>query len=304
MNRKLGYIKLDPIELPDLTKLFPDKYSEYEGDTTIFHAETDADFNLMERLIKEHHYYDSLGVWGSGIDIDKRVSAAIAQGLGAVDILEIGCFNGSVLSLLKDKGIRVTGVDLSHLAFILAHRNVVNNIRFGDVLELDWGGRRFNTIMAMDIIEHFNPVRLNRYIDKLSELLEPNGLMYINSPMFGKDDQFGQVFDAYLPDWEEASDVLFWRKMHCDQKGWPLHGHLVWGSPSMWERLFYAHDLIRDRSVERVIHNLLNLFFKNHAPARKSFFVLRHKKFIPDQKNISESLKMSIEPLFHDEGGL
>jgi hypothetical protein len=122
------------IVLPDLTTLYPDKYVRKGPDSAIFNASSDDDFKLMESLIVRNRYYDSFGVWAPKIDLDKRVTAAIVRGLSAQSCFELGCFTGSVLSLLAEQGVDVCGVEVSHLAFLLAHANVHEKIRFGNLL--------------------------------------------------------------------------------------------------------------------------------------------------------------------------
>lgn len=284
------------VVLPDLTKLNPEKYLRTEADSSIFKAFSDDDFRLMESLIVKNRYYDGFGVWSPEIDLDKRVTAAIVKGLGARNCIELGCFTGPVLSLLAEQGIDVCGVEISHLAFLLAHANVREKIRFGDMLDLNFD-RTFDLFLGMDILEHLNPLDLDLYIARMAQLVKANGFAYINSPMFGKDDVFGTVFETYLPEWQQAGEDVFWRHMHCDAKGWPMHGHLVWASPKWWERTFLKHGLVRDRNIERSIHALLEPFFEKMAPARRSFFVLKHSDFNPDIESTCRNLSLSISPV-------
>lgn len=260
--------------LPDLTKLIPDKYVRTESDSVIFKASSVKDFDLLEDLIARHRYYDSLGVWTPKIDLDKRITAAIVGGLGARSCLELGCFSGSVLSVLQSQGVDVCGVELSHLAFVLAHDNIHQNLRFGDLLDLNFS-EQFDVVLAMDILEHLNPTKLDRYIAKINALMQPNGFVYVNSPMFGTDDTFGSPFKSYVPEWRDEGDNVFWHHLHCDAQGWPMHGHLIWASPQWWEAAFASGGLVRDRRIEATIHGCLADFFDSYAPARKSFFVLR-----------------------------
>jgi hypothetical protein len=146
----------------------------------------------------------------------------------------------------------------------------------------------------MDILEHLNPLKLDRYVARVAQLVKRDGFVYINSPMFGNDDVFGTVFEAYLPEWRQAGESGFWRYMHCDAKGWPMHGHLVWASPKWWESIFLKHGLVRDRSVEKTIHGILGGFFDKKAPARKSFFVLRHSDSPSSSKPVREDLISSL----------
>lgn len=284
------------ILLPDLTQLYPTKYVRKGNTGSIFHASSDEDFRLLESLITKNRYYDSLGVWAPTIDLDKRLTAAIVQGLGARSCVEMGCFTGPVLSLLADQGVDVCGVEISHLAFVLAYANIFEKIRFGTLLDVNFD-RKFDVFLGMDVLEHVSPLELDHYVARISELVRSNGFAYINSPMFGNDDIFGNVFDVYLPEWHTAGEDVLWRHLHCDEKGWPMHGHLVWASPKWWERTFFQHGLVRDRDVERVIQVLLSRFFEKRAPARRSLFVLRHPDFRPDVDYISRNLHSKLSPL-------
>jgi 2-polyprenyl-3-methyl-5-hydroxy-6-metoxy-1,4-benzoquinol methylase len=179
------------IVLPDLTRLYPTKYVRKGPDSAIFNASSDDDFKLMESLIVRNRYYDSFGVWAPKIDLDKRITAAIVAGLGAQSCLELGCFTGSVLSLLAEQGVEVCGVEVSHLAFLLAHANVHEKIRFGNLLDLPFD-IFYDLFLGMDILEHLNPLDLGHYISRIAQLVKRDGFAYINSPMFGTDDVFAR----------------------------------------------------------------------------------------------------------------
>lgn len=287
--------------LPNLIQIMPDKYINRHLDNgdniTIFYAINDSDFYLMEDLIWKYRYYDAGGVWSPIIDIDKRVTCALVQGLGANSCLELGCFTGPVLSLLKEKNIDVVGLEVSHLAFVLSYQNIKNDIIYGDLLSVSLD-HSFDVILAMDIIEHLNPLKLNSYIDRIASLLNPDGYLYLNSPMFGFDRVFGNPFPVYIEEWGaiDVQNEYFWRQIHCDELGWPMHGHLVWASPVWWEKIFSDKGLIRDIEIEEAIHNELTHFFIN-APGRKSLFVLKHKTNIRNSLDVICSIKSALSSI-------
>ena len=262
--------------LPDLTTSIPDKYEApvvRDSPMTVYVARTDADIALMTSFIERHRFYDRFGVWSPVIDHDKEVTAAIVRGLGARSCFELGCFTGPVMSLLADTGVSVLGAEMSHLAFAFSYPNIREAMMFGDLVTLDID-RRFDVVLCMDVLEHISPLQLDRYIEKISTILHRDGYIYLNSPMWGKDDVFGISEEPYLEEWLSVGDASYWRHWPCDDKGWPAHGHLVWASPTWWERKFSGYGLIRDRAVEQVIHRRLASFFE-HTPGRRSLFVLR-----------------------------
>jgi SAM-dependent methyltransferase len=265
-----------PVPLPDLTALMPERYETQMANgypAKIYVAREDADMTLMASLIEKHRFYDRFGVWTPVIDFDKLLTAATVRGLGARSCFELGCFTGPVLSVLADAGVAVAGADVSHLAFSFAYPNIRDVLVFGDLLDLKID-RVFDVVLCMDVIEHLNPLLLDDYIAKIASLLDDNGAIYLNSPMWGHDRIFGIFEEPYLDEWQTVGDASCWRHWPCDHLGWPAHGHLVWGSPGWWERKFQQHGLVRDSVVETAIHQVLSPVF-DRTPGRRTCFVLR-----------------------------
>ena len=268
------YVPVTP--LPDLRASIPGGYETQSvagAPMTVYLARTDADIALMASLIDRHRFYDRFGVWSPVIDHDKEITAAIVHGLGARSCFELGCFTGSVISLLADAGVSVVGAEVSHLAFAFAQPNIREAMIFGDLLTLDID-RRFDVVLCMDVLEHINPLQLDHHIEKLLSLIDEDGYIYLNAPMWGKDHVFGVFEEPYLEEWLAIGDQSYWRHWPCDDKGWPIHGHLVWASADWWERKFRDYGLVRDTAIERAIHHNLGTFFEE-ARGRRCLFVLR-----------------------------
>jgi SAM-dependent methyltransferase len=261
-------------ELPNLRDLYPADFREEDGHI-LYIAAGDEHINRMESLITSHGYYDRFGVWSSTIDNDKKNMAQLVECFGPRTCLEIGCFNGPILSLLSDRGIQVAGVDPSHLAFVTALPNVRKNLIYGDLLsaKLD---QQFDCIILLDVLEHVNPLKLGHHIQRLKELLAPGGVIIVNSPMFGTDPIFGSVFPQDIEEWRSAGDTRFFRSWPCDDHGWPVHGHMVFASPKWWERQFEMDHLLRLTAIEASIQETMGSWF-TWAPARRSLFVLGHR---------------------------
>jgi SAM-dependent methyltransferase len=264
------------VELPDLVQSMPDRYeiqSVGGSPLRVYAGHCDDDITCMESLIGKNRYYDRFGAATPVIDLDKQITATIVRGLGARSCFDLGCFTGPVMSLLADAGVRVQGLETSHLAFTFAHSNIRDAIIFGDLLNSDGIDGPFDVIICMDVLEHLNPIRIDGYIAKILSLLADDGYLYVNSPMFGSDPIFGVVEEPYLNEWGSVGDSSYWRHWPCDERGWPLHGHLIWASPGWWTDKFQAHGLVRDQVIEQAIQRSLGGFFQ-YAPGRRSLFVL------------------------------
>lgn len=266
------------VRLPDLTAAMPDRYETQPVNgmpMTVYVARDDRDMTLMASLIEKHRFYDRFGVWTPVIDMDKEITAAIVRGLGASSCFELGCFTGPVISLLAEAGVSVLGAEVSHLAFAFAYPNIREAMIYGDLLAVDVG-RTFDVVLCMDVLEHLNPLRLDAYVEKIQSLLDADGYVYVNSPMWGEDRLFGTFEEPYLGEWHSVGDASYWRHWPCDGAGWPLHGHLVWANSRWWERKFAAHGLVRDEVVEAAIHRILAPLFDD-APGRRCLFALHRR---------------------------
>ena len=142
----------------------------------------------------------------------------------------------------------------------------------------------------MDVLEHVVPLRLDAYINRIASILNDDGYIYLNSPMWGRDHTFGIFEEPYLDEWQSIADTSYWRHWPCDDRGWPVHGHLVWASPGWWSEKFAAHGFVRDTLVEEVIHRRLSRFFAN-AIGRRCLFALRRG----DNKQSSAAIAAAVD---------
>src|SRR5213079_3338484 len=126
-----------------------------------------------------------------------RLMAELLASLRPASVLELGCASGAVLAGLVDRGIEVTGVDVSEHARDQARSDVRDHIVLGDLPTLDLPGG-YDMAVGLDVFEHLNPNRLGVYLAKLSSLVRDGGWCVANIPAFGDDPVFGAVFDDYL----------------------------------------------------------------------------------------------------------
>src|SRR5258706_6080788 len=192
----------DP-SLDDLSRVRPDRYrvtrDRIGRELLVFDVDGDDDFDWLEAEIRRTGYYEHDGVWTLGIDNDKRVMAEVVASFRPRRVLELGCASGAVLAGLAERGIDVTGIDVSELARSNAPDSVRDHIVLGDVLDAPVSGP-FDVVVGLDIFEHLNPNRIDAYLARADELLAPGGWLVANIPAFGDDPVFGEVHPDFLVD--------------------------------------------------------------------------------------------------------
>jgi hypothetical protein len=239
----------------------------------VFEDGSAAGFDWLESMILEHGYYERPGVWGLDVDVDKRVMAEAVAALGPRTALELGCASGAVLRCLADLGVQAEGVEISDMALAQAPEEVRSRIHQGDLLRLGLTGP-YDVVFGLDVFEHLNPNRLDDYLQRLAALMAAGGHVFANIPAFGADPVFGTVFPFYLAGWEQdAAAGRVFTKLHVDEQGFPLHGHLVWADWAWWVSRFERHGLRRAVDVEAALHGRYDAYLEKRSPARRSFFV-------------------------------
>jgi SAM-dependent methyltransferase len=277
LNRQLAqrtYIR-------DLRELRPESFRQVvttDGvPIEVFHAASPEDFDWLESAILELGYYEKPGIWSLAVDDDKRRMAQVLSSFRPRRALELGCSSGAVLECLDKLGFYGEGIEISTMAIQRAHPDIRPRIHRGDLLEakLDAG---YDLVYALDVFEHFNPNRLGAYLDRIAELTTPGGFLFVNSPAFGRDAVWGEVFPLYIPSWR--ADVAAgrpFRDLHVDKDGYPHHGHLIWASPDWWIGQFEKAGFRREAVIERAVHTAYDSDFEREAIARKAFFVFSYE---------------------------
>jgi 2-polyprenyl-3-methyl-5-hydroxy-6-metoxy-1,4-benzoquinol methylase len=101
------------------------------------------------------------------------------------DILDIGCGYGHGSKYLVDNGARsAIGLDYSKNAIAIAKHNSSNKLKFTclDAFESIHLNKKFDVIIAFELLEHLSAIRQEEFIKILSKLLTPNGSIAISTP--------------------------------------------------------------------------------------------------------------------------
>jgi Domain of unknown function (DUF4214)/Methyltransferase domain len=267
-----------PSSLPNLVVLRPERYRRTVDRSSgqsilVFEAETSADAEWLEQAIVANGYYEKPGVWVLDVDFDKRLVAEMLSAFAPSAAIELGCAAGAVLECLQDLGVEAEGIDISAMAIARASDRVRPRIHHGDILSLDLA-KKYDLLFGLDVFEHLNPNRLDAYLARLAEVTSDDAFLYCNIPAFGEDPVFGTVFPFYVDGWrEDAAAGKPFSRLHVDDQGYPIHGHLVWADAAWWAARFAAAGFTRDVEIERAFHRKYGRHMEKRSPARRAFFV-------------------------------
>jgi hypothetical protein len=281
--------------LPDLRALRPDRYRTAIDRTNglsipVFVAQSAADFDWLEAAILEHGYYEKPGVWNLGVDADKRVVAEIIASFAPQQPIELGCAAGAVLECLLEYGVTAEGVEISSAAIDKASARVRSRIHQGDLLSLELDGG-YDMMFGLDVFEHLNPNRLDRYVQRLASIARDGAWFFCNIPAFGEDVAFGTVFPLYVDAWQEdAAEGRAFSTIHVDELGYPIHGHLTWGDADWWVKRFEAVGLERQIAVERALHLKYDAYMEKRSPARRAYFVFAKQASLQERESVARRI--------------
>lgn len=143
----------------------------------------------------------------------------------SIDVLDVGCAQGTLALLLAEAGHRVWAMDLRHEFLDYAKsRYESGDIEFiqGNVLAIDLQ-KKFDLIFANQIIEHLvYPLEM---IARLKSLLKPGGRLIITTPN-------GAYLKNSLPAFNDLGDPAQWEDRQFTADG---DGHFF---------AYYRHELI------------------------------------------------------------
>ena len=142
---------------------------------------------------------------GSMDEIRGRVAAYLPYFEGASDVLDVGCGRGEFLDLLRERGIRASGVDINGDMVELCRARGLDVVQ-GDALDhleaLDDGA--LGGLFAAQVVEHLEPSRLVAFIDAAHRKLRPGAPMALETINVAS---WSAFFRSYIRDLTHARPV-------------------------------------------------------------------------------------------------
>ncbi len=94
-------------------------------------------------------------------------------------LLDVGCATGSLLSVAKNMGYGVTGIDINRQSVEFCRRELSLDVRYGS-LDAVPAGEMFDIVVLADVIEHLSePLSMLRQINKI---LSEGSIIFISTP--------------------------------------------------------------------------------------------------------------------------
>jgi ubiquinone/menaquinone biosynthesis C-methylase UbiE len=96
-------------------------------------------------------------------------------------VCEIGCGPGQIARYLKDRGVRIIGIDLSE-RMVSSARELNHDISFaqGDMLALDFPDNSFTGVVSFYAIIHLKRDEVTRALKEIFRVLEPAGRLMVS----------------------------------------------------------------------------------------------------------------------------
>jgi len=135
---------------------------------------------------------------GTREEIRERMASYVPYFKNATHVLDVGCGRGEFLELLREAGVRATGVDINH-EMVEQCRAAGLDVSAGDALIYlnDVEDRSLGGLFASQVVEHLTPDYLLRFLETAYHKLRPGApivLETINPACWSA------FFDAYLRD--------------------------------------------------------------------------------------------------------
>jgi 2-polyprenyl-3-methyl-5-hydroxy-6-metoxy-1,4-benzoquinol methylase len=164
-----GLVQRNP--QPDKNEILARYSSTYGNDYLSYELKNEAAFLTLQQLALKDAGFSKL---------EKTLFATVEKSRAeSPSILDIGCATGALIASLRDKGWRVTGVEISPSA-IYAKNERKLDVRNIPLEENNFPDNSFDVILASHLIEHLNEPKI--FLEETYRILKNNGSLFITTP--------------------------------------------------------------------------------------------------------------------------
>ena len=135
----------------------------------------EGNYQLIQKFMKSY-----LNVYFGFYNLIKKCLKRKNQNIINKKVLDIGCFTGDFLKILKDQGADVYGLELQDEAVQIANESLNGRVFKADLLKNDFPQIEYDIITMLGLIEHvIDPLEL---INRAVSLLSKDGIIMIQTP--------------------------------------------------------------------------------------------------------------------------
>jgi len=148
------------------------RYSKiYGNDYLSYELDNEAVFLKLQQLaLKDAGFYR----------LEKKLFTGIAgDSAEPPSVLDIGCATGALLADLRDRGWRVTGVEISPGADYAVNKRKLD-VRSIPLEECGFPADSFDVVLASHLIEHLNNPQV--FLAETYRILKPGGFIFVTTP--------------------------------------------------------------------------------------------------------------------------
>jgi 2-polyprenyl-3-methyl-5-hydroxy-6-metoxy-1,4-benzoquinol methylase len=138
----------------------------------------DGNYAVLEQLSPDY-----LRVYEAYVPILERALRSSGRQLSGATVLDVGCFTGDFLGVIRERGAEGYGIELQAAAAKIAESRLPGRVFCGDLTSARLPVAEFDVITALGVIEHLpEPLSL---ISRAAEMLRPGGIFMIQTPDSG-----------------------------------------------------------------------------------------------------------------------
>jgi SAM-dependent methyltransferase len=179
-----------------------------------------------------HHLQQPEDRWEYGLRDIEHIKYTIQHTNPGGEVLDIGSADGWLSLYLAKEGRKVSALDFVHrgMEWTKQHANrlgVAIDLRYGFIEDVEdvFSDKKFDTILAYEILEHLDYLKLSWYCQKMEALLKPGGEILISLPMQDLNDNPEHLWSPS----EKLIQKAFGHKSNFELKWVPIENHEVPG---------------------------------------------------------------------------
>ena len=123
-------------------------------------------------------------------------------------VLDLGCGPGTDSKILIERGLQITGIDLSdELIRIAANTNPTGSFVQGNMLDLPFGSHQFDGLFAKASLLHLAKEDVPQALQEIVNVVKPSGIIHIaikggDRERLVKENKFGYEFERFFSFWK------------------------------------------------------------------------------------------------------